>query len=146
MKSTFTIAIADGDGSSLASLERGLRFLGHRICCATRSATRLIEQCREKRPDLVIVDVACSDGDGLAAAHEICRDRPVPIIMTSARFAEKMTERVEAEHVLSWLLKPISQDALIPAVALAVFRFVQLQQLRDQAAQLQDALSVIGDP
>jgi two-component system, response regulator PdtaR len=99
-----------------------------------------VEQCRTTRPDLVITDVKMPTLDGIDAAAQIYRDNPLPVILVSAYHDAALIERAEADHVMAYLVKPIKQADLEPAIALAMRRFEQFQELRREAADLRQAL------
>ncbi len=101
----------------------------------------MLEKCRVQRcPDLVITDIKMPDMDGIDAAVQIYRERPVPVILVSAYHDASLIERAEADHVLGYLVKPIKQTDLVPAIALAMRRFEQFTELRHEAADLRQAL------
>ncbi len=79
--------------------------------------------------------------DGIDAAMQIYADRPVPVILVSAYSDAKLIERAEADHIMAYLVKPIKQADLEPAIGLAMRRFEQFQALRDEAADLRQALA-----
>src|SRR5207244_3691974 len=97
-------------------------------------------QCRVLRPDLVITDIKMPDMDGIDAASRIYRDAPVPVILVSAHHDAEFIRRAEAEHILAYLVKPIKQADLEPAIAIAMRRFEQFQALRREASDLKQAL------
>ena len=78
--------------------------------------------------------------DGIEAADKIYKDRPVPIILVSAYHDPELIERAEADHVLAYLVKPIKQENLEPAIAIALHRFEQFEALRREADDLRQAL------
>ena len=102
----------------------------------------LVESCRALKPDLVITDIKMPDMDGIDAAARIARDGPVPVILVSAYHDPEFIRRAEADHILAYLVKPIKQADLEPAIALAVRRFEQFQELRKEAADLRQALAL----
>ncbi len=63
------------------------------------------------------------------------------MILVSAYQDGKLIERAEADSVLAYLVKPIGPDDLVPAIAIAVRRFEELQTLRKESADLRQALS-----
>ena len=95
---------------------------------------------RATRPDLVITDIKMPDMDGIDAATQIYRERPIPVILVSAYHDPEFIRRAEADHILAYLVKPIKQADLEPAIALAMRRFEQFQALRKEAADLRQAL------
>jgi response regulator NasT len=113
----------------------------HEVVSIAENGRELVEHCRTLQPDLVITDVKMPDMDGIEAAQTICRERPLPIILVSAYHDPEWIERAEADHVLAYLVKPIGQAVLQPAIALAVRRFGELQLLRQEAADLRQTLA-----
>jgi response regulator NasT len=100
----------------------------------------LVEKCRQERPDLVITDIKMPDMDGIAAASQICKNFPIPVILVSAYHDHDLLERAGEDHILAFLVKPIKQADLEPAIAIATRRFEQFQALRQEAADLRQAL------
>ena len=105
-----------------------------------RPAASWSSSCRGHRPDLVITDIKMPDMDGIDAAAQIYRDGPIPVILVSAYHDAELIRRAEADHILAYLVKPIKQADLEPAIALAMRRFEQFQALRKEAADLRQAL------
>jgi response regulator NasT len=58
----------------------------------------------------------------------------------SAYHDHDLVARAEADHILAYLVKPIKQPDLEPAIALAMRRFEQFQALRREAADLRQSL------
>lgn len=135
------IAIADDEPDMLEYLECTLLSLGHTVVSAANTGRSLVAQCREHQPDLVITDIRMPEMDGIEAAEEIYRTRPLPIILISAFHDPDLIQRAELDHVMAYLVKPIKQAHLEPAIALAWRRFEQFEALRREAADLRQALA-----
>jgi response regulator NasT len=140
MSRPLRIAVADDEEDMRDYFETILPVLGHEVVAAASSGRALVESCRALKPDLVITDIKMPDMDGIDAAAQIYRDGPVPVILVSAYHDPEFIRRAEADHVLAYLVKPIKQADLEPAIALAVRRFEQFQALRAEAAGLKQAL------
>ena len=110
------------------------------VVAAACTGLELVKLCKETRPDLVITDIKMPDMDGIDAASEVYKDNPVPVILVSAYHDDELIQRAEADHVLAYLVKPIKQADLVPAIGLAMRRFEQFQALRKEAADLRQAL------
>ena len=119
---------------------RSCPVLGHEVVAVARTGRELVEQCRATHPDLVITDIKMPDMDGIDAAAQIYRDGPIPVILVSAYHDAEFIGRAEADHILAYLVKPIKQADLEPAIAIAMRRFEQFQALRKEAADLKQAL------
>jgi AmiR/NasT family two-component response regulator len=141
MSQSLRIAVADDEADMRDFFERMLPRLGHRVVSSAETGRQLVEHCRALAPDLVITDIKMPDMDGIQAAQAICEERPVPVILVSAYHDAELIERAEGDHILAYLVKPIGQAHLEPSIALAVRRFAQFQALRQEAANLRQALA-----
>jgi AmiR/NasT family two-component response regulator len=101
---------------------------------------QLIDFCRFYRPDLVITDIKMPDMDGIEAATKLYEEMPLPVILVSAYSDAKLIERAEADHIMAYLVKPIKQTDLEPAIGLAMRRFEQFEALRREASDMRQAL------
>lgn len=141
MNGALRIAVADDEADMRDWFERMLPTLGHQVVSVAENGRELVEHCRTLKPDLVITDIKMPDMDGIEAAQVISSERPVPIILISAYHDRELVERAEADHVLAYLVKPIGKASLGPAIGLAMRRFAELQELRQDADDLRQALA-----
>jgi response regulator NasT len=140
MSRTLQIAVGDDEPDVREYFQKILPLLGHRVVAAAGDGRELVECCRRLHPDLVITDIKMPDMDGIDAAAQIYRDGPIPVILVSAHHDPEFIRRAEADHILAYLVKPIKQSDLEPAIAIAMRRFEQFQALRKEAADLRQAL------
>lgn len=134
------IAVADDEPDMQEYFEKILPRLGHQVVSVAENGRQLVEHCRSQLPDLVITDIKMPDMDGIEAAEEIFLDRAVPVILVSAHHDAQLIGRAESNHILAYLVKPIKQADLEPAIAIAVKRFQQFQTVHQEAANLRQAL------
>jgi response regulator NasT len=140
MSRPLRVVVADDEPDMQDYFRTVLPRLGHAVLGVARDGKELVEQARATRPDLVITDIKMPDMDGIEAAEAIYRDHPVPVILVSAHHDADFIRRAEADHILAYLVKPIKQADLEPAIAIAMRRFEQFQALRTEAANLKQAL------
>lgn len=140
MKLSLRIAVADDEADMRDYFKKSLARLGHQVVAVSQNGRDLVEQCRAVSPDLVITDIKMPELDGIDAASQIYRERPVPIILVSAFHDADLIQRAEADHILGYLVKPIKQADLVPTIALVMRRFEQFEALRREAADLRQAL------
>ena len=141
MNHSMRISVADDEADMRDFFERMLPLCGHQVVSLAETGQELVEHCRTLQPDMVITDIRMPDMDGIEAAQLISRERPLPIILVSAFHDPSLIERAEADHVLAYLVKPITQADLSPAIAVAVRRFEEMQALRKESSDLKQALS-----
>ena len=141
MNHNLRIAIADDEPDMREFFQKMLPQLGYVVVAAAKTGQELVELCRKQKPELVITDVKMPDMDGIEAANEIYKDHAIPVILVSAYHDDELITRAESDHILAYLVKPIKTADLEPAIALAMRRFAQFQALRQEAADLRQALA-----
>ena len=140
MNRPLRIAVADDEKDMQDYFGTILPDLGHKVVAVAANGNDLVVLCKETKPDLVITDIKMPDMDGIEAASRIYRESPVPIILVSAYHDPEIIKRAESVHVMAYLVKPIKQADLEPAIAIATRRFEQFQTLRKEANDLKQAL------
>jgi response regulator NasT len=140
MSRSLKIAIADDERDMRDYFQEILPLLGHQVIAVARTGKELVELCASVHPDLVITDIKMPDMDGIDAAAQLYRRGPVPVILVSAFNDPEFIRRAEADHILAYLVKPIKQADLEPAIVIAMRRFEQFQELRKEATDLKQAL------
>jgi response regulator NasT len=140
MNRSLRIAIAEDEKIMQKYLEETLGLLGHQVVCSASTGRELVEQCKATKPEMVITDVHLPDQDGLEAAAAIYANEPVPIIVVTAFHDAELIARAERNHVLAYLVKPIKQQDLEPAIAIAMSRFSEFRAMRHEADNLRQAL------
>jgi response regulator NasT len=133
------IAVADDEPDTREFLGELLTRLGHQVALAG-DGRQLVELCRAAPPDLVLTNIMMPEMGGIAAAAEVNRERPVPVVLVFGHHDPVSLARARAEHVVGYLVKPVRPADLEVAIALAMALFEQLQALRREAADLRQAL------
>jgi response regulator NasT len=140
MSGKLRIAVADDEPDMREYFERILPRIGYEVVAVATNGRELVEQVRAAVPDLVITDVRMPLLDGIEAANEIYQFAAVPVILVSAFHDRELIDRATSDHVMAYLVKPIKQADLEPAIALALRRFQQFEAVRKEAADLRQAL------
>lgn len=140
MNRSLRISVAEDEPVMRKYLQETLTVLGHQVVSTAETGRELVEQCLSLTPDLVITDIRMPDMDGLDAAAAIYAKELVPIIVVSAHHDPELIERAEKNHVIAYLVKPIKEENLEPAIAIAMRRFSEFQATRTEAANLRQAL------
>jgi response regulator NasT len=134
------IIVADDEPDMRDYFRKVLPRMGHTVVAAAENGEELIAQCRVHRPDLVLTDIKMPELDGIDAAMKIYEEMPIPVILVSAYSDAKLIERAEGDHIMAYLVKPIKQADLEPAINLAMRRFEQFEEMRREASDLRQAL------
>ncbi len=133
------ILIADDSPSNLDILRTRLAAHGYEILTATNGEDALA-QAKEKRPDLILLDVMMPKLDGIEVCQRLKADSTLPfmpIIMVTAKSDLKdIVTGLEAGGD-DYLTKPVDQAALVARVK-SMLRIKRLHDtVQDQAARLE---------
>lgn len=140
MSNSLRICVADDEPDMREYFTRILPRLGHQVVSVARNGRELVEHCLLHQPDLVITDIKMPEMDGITAAERIYQSFAVPVILVSAYHDAELVARAELDHVLAYLVKPIKQADLEPAIAIVRRRFTQLRKLLLDNQDLRQAL------
>ena len=99
-----------------------------------------VDQARELRPDLVVLDVQMPVLDGLSAAEQIAASRIAPVIVLTAFSQRELVERARDAGAMAYLVKPFSKADLVPAIEVAVGRFQEMTALDAEVGDLKERL------
>ena len=139
-KTQLKILVAEDDAMIALSLKELVTKLGHRVISVARNGFEAIDLTERFRPDLIMMDVKMPELDGIEAATVIMEERPTPIIILTAYSDEPLVERASQAGVLTYLVKPVSEADLRPALKLAIDRFRERRTLVDEVSQTKELL------
>ncbi len=134
------ILIADDESIRLLSLRAQLAALGHRVVAEASTGEEAVVLAASTQPDLAILDIKMPLVDGIEAAERITQARPIPIILLTAYSEAQLVERAAQANIAAYLMKPVSEEDLLPTLTLALTRFKQFQALRREVVDLREAL------
>ncbi len=123
MADSLRFLIADDEALHNLALTSQLEALGHEVVATASNGREAVELAREKKPDMAILDIRMPVMTGPEAAHEIHRDRPIPIVILSAYSDRRTVDEATRSPVFHYLVKPVDPDDLAPAIAVARARF-----------------------
>jgi response regulator NasT len=132
--------IAEDETIIRLDLRELLERAGFEICAEARDGQEAVDLARSALPDLASLDVRMPQLDGIEAARRILDERPIPIVMLTAYGQEELVARAVEVGVFGYLVKPFREQDLLPAIETARARFAELQEVRDEAESLAEAL------
>lgn len=134
------ILIAEDEALVAMGLEAMLNKLGHEVVGKARNGSEAVQISDAIGLDMAIVDIKMPGMDGLLAARSILSEKPVPIIMLTAYTDENLIKEADEIGVAAYLIKPVTEASLKPALQLAASRFHQIQELKEEVGSLKEAL------
>jgi DNA-binding response OmpR family regulator len=134
----FSVLVADDDERILNFLNVRLKSAGYEVHTAS-NGIQAVDSVRTNDPDMIILDMAMPQMDGLEAMREIRELVSTPIIMLTARTADDDKIRGLKLGADEYISKPFNPDELVARIE-AVRRRIEPQEKRRTLD-----VSVIGD-
>jgi response regulator NasT len=140
MKPTLRVVVAEDEALIRLDLVEMLTEAGYDVVGQAGDGEAAIELTESKKPDLVVMDVKMPKLDGISAAERIAKQRIAPVVILTAFAQRDLVERARDAGAMAYLTKPFTIEDLIPAIELAVSRFLEIKQLDAEVTDLQDQL------
>ena len=139
-KKTLRIVIADNESLIRLDIREMLEDAGHEVVGEAVNGRRAVELTRQHRPDLVLMDIKMPEMDGITAAGKIYADKIAPVILLTAFSQPDIVDKAKDSGVLGYLVKPVQESQLFPAMEIALSRWQEMQGLEDELEKLKDSL------
>lgn len=139
-KKSLRIVIADNESLIRLDIREMLEDAGHEVVGEAVNGRRAVELTRQHRPDLVLMDIKMPEMDGITAAGKIYADKIAPVILLTAFSQPDIVDKAKDSGVLGYLVKPVQESQLFPAMEIALSRWQEMQGLEDELEKLKDSL------
>ncbi|MEG1160170.1 MAG: ANTAR domain-containing protein, partial [Acidaminococcaceae bacterium] len=90
--------------------------------------------------DFVIMDVKMPQMDGLTAAKIIAEESLAPVLLLTAYSQTEIVAAAKTAGVLAYLVKPVKEQQLFPAMEIALSRFTEFKALDEELNTLKESL------
>lgn len=135
------VMLIDAHSGRSAILEQALSDAGYRITVRTAGTRRLLQQVRETKPDVILIDIDLPDRDTLEQLREIGQDQPRPIVMFAERSNPETTAAALRAGVSAYVVDDLNPRRLQPIMDVAIARFREYQALRRELAETRNRLA-----
>lgn len=143
MKSkSLRLVIADNESIIRLDLREMLEEAGHEVVGEAIDGRKAVDLTRMHRPDLVIMDIKMPDMDGITAARKISEAKLAPVLLLTAFSQPEIVEQAKDSGVLGYLVKPVKESNLFPAMEIALSRWQEMQGLEQELDKLKDSLEL----
>jgi two-component system, response regulator PdtaR len=129
------IIVIEDEAILRMDLKEMLTDAGYDVIAEGDNGEKAIELAYRLQPDLMIMDIKMPKMDGLKASRIIAKQSKTPILMLTAFSQKEFVEDAKKANVLGYLVKPISEANLIPAVEIALSQAEQRVQYEDELLQ-----------
>ena len=133
------VIIADDESIIRMDLREMLTNLGYLVVGEINDARSAVHAARELRPDVVIMDIKFEgeDYDGIDAARVLTEEKIAPVLLLTAYSQRELVVRAREAGVVGYLVKPFREADLVPAIEVALARFLEFQTMEKQVGDLE---------
>ncbi|QMV43580.1 ANTAR domain-containing response regulator [Cohnella cholangitidis] len=136
-----SIVLVDDDPIIRMDIREMLEDQGYSVVGEAKNGEEAIELTIRLKPDLVIMDVKMPVMNGVKAARIIRKldDAAAVLLLTAYSQKDYVRDACKA-GVTAYLVKPVAEENLIPAVEIALSQKERLDSLRDELNQMKQSV------
>ena len=135
-----TVLIAEDEAIIRLDLKEMLEEEGFDVVGEASDGEAAIDLARERRPNLVVMDIKMPGLDGLSAAERIAEEDLSAVLILTAFSQKDLVRRAAEAGAMGYLVKPFQKSDLLPAIEVALARRAELVALKEEAGELADRL------
>ncbi|WP_428993684.1 ANTAR domain-containing response regulator [Brevibacillus choshinensis] len=114
------IMVVDDEPIIRMDLREMLENEGYLVVAEAKNGEEAVEQAHRHKPDLIIMDVKMPVLNGIKASGIIRSFSDSSILLLTAYSQKELVQDARKAGVTAYLVKPVSEDDLIPAVEIAL--------------------------
>lgn len=131
------IVVVDDEPITKMDLKELLEEAGYTVVGKASDGFEAIDICKDKKPDLVIMDIKMPILDGLKASKKIMHDRLAGgILLLSAFYDEEYINKAKEVGALGYLVKPLDEKSFIPTVEMCISRAEEIRKLEKEVEKV----------
>jgi two-component system, response regulator PdtaR len=134
------IIIADDEPLQRMDLKDILTRRGYLVIAEAADGLSVVNLSRTQRPDLVIMDIHMPTIDGITAAETLVQEKIAPVVLLTAYTDLALVTRARDIGVSNYLIKPLHESEVVPAIEVALARYNQFRAMEEQVRLLTEQL------
>lgn len=135
------VVIADDEPITRMDLAEILKEAGYDVVGEASDGFDAIELCRKTKPNLILMDIKMPLLDGLKASKIINNESLADcIVLLTAYSGKEFIEEAKAAGVMGYVIKPINEKSLLPAIEIALSKSEEIQEIRSESQKSKESL------
>ncbi|RLL83964.1 Fis family transcriptional regulator [Petrotoga sp. HKA.pet.4.5] len=134
------VLVAEDEYIILMGLKSNLENLGCKVVGEATNGKELVKLALEKKPDMIIADINLPVMDGLEALRRINEKVFIPTLIVSGYDDEELIDKAKNLGVLGYLIKPIDESDLKAEIEIALSRFEDIKNLKNELEVTKETL------
>jgi AmiR/NasT family two-component response regulator len=131
------VLIADDNNSILEILQKILSIAECTVVGEAHNGAQAVTLAERLKPDIILMDIEMPGVNGIAAARQIQKRHPTPIILLTVHDTPELIEQAREAGVVGYLVKPPDANEIIRTIKIAMSRFNDFRELQRLNAELE---------
>jgi AmiR/NasT family two-component response regulator len=129
---TLKVLIVEDESLIAAGLQAQLKKIGHIVIGHAKDGQTAMAMVKKLNPDLVLMDINMPGMNGLEAAERLAVETPVAMVILTGYSEVSFINKASELGIEGYLVKPVTEEDLKPALELAYKNFRQKRKLREE--------------
>lgn len=134
------LLICEDEALTTLRLRTSLTRRGYSVVGEAQDGLEAVSAATRLQPDVILMDIEMPRLDGISATRQIMSVRPTAIVMLTAYCEQDLIDTALAAGASGYLVKPISEAQIDPAIQVALRRFHEVHALQGEVAGLKETL------
>ncbi|WP_082685421.1 ANTAR domain-containing response regulator [Ferroacidibacillus organovorans] len=134
------IILVDDESIVRMDIREMLMLEGYNVVAEASNGETALEQTLRHQPDLIVMDIKMPKMDGITASRIIYQTWRIPILLLTAYNQSQFIDGAKEAGIIGYLVKPITESDLAPAIEIALAQAARLRRLIDEKTALQERL------
>jgi two-component system, response regulator PdtaR len=127
--SKLKLVVVDDDPITRMDIKEMLIQAGYEVIGEGKNGEEAVDLVYQFKPDIVIMDIKMPKMDGIKATRIIRNFKRSAVILLTAYSQRELVNDAKEAGVTGYLVKPVSEEDLIPAIEIAKSQQEQFQSL-----------------
>jgi len=135
------VFIAEDESLIAEGLRFQLQTVGYEVVGMVNDGNAVLTGVQATQPDVVLMDINIPGIGGLEAARLLTEYCPVAVVILTGYNDSELVREAADIGVEAYLVKPVDENDLKPALELAYANFSRKRQLKEEATKTRNALA-----
>jgi len=134
------VMVVDDEPITRLDIKEMLEERGYNLVGEAKNGEEAIEKAKHLAPNLIIMDIKMPILDGIKASSIIKKQSDCAILLLTAYSDQELTVKAKKAGVTGYLVKPVKERELIPAVEIALSQREKELELSRKVALLEEKI------
>lgn len=135
------IVIVDDEPITRMDIREMLEENGYEVAGEGKNGEEAVEKAHALQPDLIIMDVKMPGMNGVKASSIIKGISDCAILLLTAYSHHELIEDAKKAGINAYLVKPVKERELLPAIEIALSQRLQLLALQNKVGKLEQKMA-----